>query len=119
MIIRRQNLEQSRVADNPVFVGDVRTQILVGDDDAPSQRVTAVTFIDGARNIWHAHTCEQVLIVTSGEGIVATADQERPISQGDVVLIHPSERHWHGAAPGKDMTHLAILLPSTMTIFDL
>ena len=116
MIIRRQDFEQSRVDANPIFTGEVRTQVLVGDDDAPSQRVTAVTFLDGARNAWHTHSCEQVLIVTAGTGIVATETEERAIEPGDVVLILPEERHWHGAASGKDMTHLAILLPSTMTV---
>ncbi|HVL24259.1 MAG TPA: cupin domain-containing protein, partial [Thermomicrobiales bacterium] len=84
--------------------------------DAPSQRVTAVTFLDGARNAWHRHTTEQVLVVTHGEGIVANDEGEREIAAGDVVLIQPNERHWHGARPGRDMTHLAILLPGTMTI---
>ncbi len=118
MIIRRQDLKQSRVDANPIFTGEVRTQVLVGDDDAPSQRVTAVTFVDGARNSWHSHSCEQVLIVTDGEGIVATETDERAIGSGDVVLILPGERHWHGAAAGKNLTHLAVLLPSTMAIFE-
>jgi len=78
--------------------------------------VTAITFQDGARNRWHRHSTEQVLIVTDGEGIVADAGGEQPIKAGDVVLIQPNERHWHGATPGHDMTHLAILLPGTMTI---
>ncbi len=117
MIIRRQDPAQSRVDANPIFTGEVRTQVLVGEDDAPSQRVTAVTFLDGARNSWHTHSCEQVLIVTDGTGIVATESEERTIEPGDVVLILPEERHWHGAAPGRNLTHLAILLPSKMTVF--
>ncbi len=102
--------------DEKMFVGTVMGQNLVAEGDAPSQRVTAISFIQGARNRWHRHSTEQVLIVTHGEGIIADASGERGIAAGDVVLIQPNERHWHGAAPGKDMTHLAVLLPGRMTV---
>lgn len=112
-----QDLNQSvpRV-DEKMFIGTVMGQNLVAEGDAESLRVTAISFLQGARNRWHWHSTEQVLIVTHGEGIIADASGERPIKPGDVVLIQPKERHWHGAAPGKDMTHLAILLPGTMTV---
>lgn len=104
--------------DDEMFTGDVFTQNLVTDDDAPSLRVTAVTFEDGARNRWHTHTSEQALIVTHGSGIVATEREELAIEPGDVVLIDPNELHWHGAKPGSSMTHLAVLLPGEMRISD-
>lgn len=31
------------------------------------------------------------------------------IRPGDVVLIEPNEKHWHGAAPSTAMTHIALL----------
>ena len=31
------------------------------------------------------------------------------IRPGDVVWCPPGEKHWHGAAPGTAMTHIAIL----------
>jgi quercetin dioxygenase-like cupin family protein len=97
--------------DPEMFVGEVRGQNLVADGDVPNLRVTAITFVDGARNQCHRHTTEQVLVVTHGEGIIADATGEHPIRVGDVVSIQPNEWHWHGAAPGQTMTHLAILLP--------
>ena len=111
-----QDLNESEPRSGAMFTGEVRGQNLVADGDAPSQRVTSITFIDGARNVWHRHSTEQVLVVTHGEGIIADANGERRIQPGDVVLIQPNERHWHGAAPGNSMTHLSILLPGTMTI---
>jgi quercetin dioxygenase-like cupin family protein len=30
------------------------------------------------------------------------------IRPGDVVLFSPGEKHWHGAAPGSSMTHIAV-----------
>jgi quercetin dioxygenase-like cupin family protein len=113
-ITRQDDARLEPDPQNPYFVGDVLKQDLVTERDAPSLRVTSVRFQDGARNRWHTHSCEQVLIVTSGRGIVANDEGEHEISHGDVIVIAPGERHWHGAMPGEDMTHLAILLPSDM-----
>jgi 4-carboxymuconolactone decarboxylase len=56
-----------------------------------------VNFSQGCTTGWHAHTCDQVLIVTSGSGMVATEHEQREINAGDVVHIKAGERHWHGA----------------------
>ena len=111
-----QDLNDSESGTGAMFGGEVRGQNLVAEGDAPSQRVTAVTFLNGAQNVWQWHSTEQVLVVTDGEGIIADASGERRIRPGDVVLIQANERHWHGAAPGNSVTHLSILLPGTMTI---
>ena len=101
-----------------IFVGDVFTQNLVSEDDAPSLRVTAVTFEDGAKNRWHHHTTEQVLVVTHGAGIVESESETYHVTPGDVILIQAGERHWHGAEEGGSMTHLSILIPGKITIDD-
>lgn len=118
MKIVRQDIDQAKPNTSAIMVGEVVSQNLVAEGDAPSLRVTAVTFRDGAVNRWHMHSTEQVLIVTDGEGIVATETDEHRIAAGDVVLIDPGEKHWHGATPGRNMTHLAILLPGEMTIVE-
>ena len=115
--ITAQDFSRSTLQNRPeMFIGEVRGQNLVAEGEAPSQRVTAITFVDGARNRWHRHGTEQVLVVTHGAGIIADGDGEHPIQAGDVVLVQAGERHWHGAQPGGSMTHLSILLPGTMTI---
>jgi 4-carboxymuconolactone decarboxylase len=103
---------------SPIFVGDVLRQNLIADDDATLLRVTSVTFVNGARNRWHRHSADQVLIVTGGRGIVANEDKEWRLSPGDVVLVPAGERHWHGAEAGSEFTHLSILTPGEMTIDD-
>jgi quercetin dioxygenase-like cupin family protein len=100
----------------PIFVGEVTRQNLVTESDAQILRATSVTFHDGARNKLHHHGADQVLVVTHGEGIVATESERFEIEAGDVVLIPAGERHWHGAQPGKKMTHLSILTPGAITI---
>lgn len=118
MRIVRQDIERANPNRSAIMVGEVVSQNLVAEGDAPSLRVTAVTFRDGAANRWHMHSTEQVLVVTEGEGIVATETEERRITAGDVILIQPGEKHWHGAAPGRTVTHLSIVLPGEMTIVE-
>ncbi len=102
----------------PIFVGEVARQTLVSDDDAELLRVNSVTFKSGARNKLHHHAADQVLVVTHGYGIVATEHETVEIESGHVVLIPAGERHWHGARPGHEMTHLSILTPGPLTIDD-
>jgi quercetin dioxygenase-like cupin family protein len=101
-----------------IFVGEVLRQNMVTADETPTLRVNAVTFVDGARNRWHHHSTEQVLVVTDGAGLVANEHETFHVTTGDVVLIPAGERHWHGAEAGQAMTHLSILLPGKITIDD-
>jgi quercetin dioxygenase-like cupin family protein len=112
----RQDQTQARPDHSPIFAGDVLRQNLVADGDAALLRVTAVTFTNGARNKLHHHAVDQVLVVTHGRGIVATESEALHVSPGDVLLIPAGERHWHGAEPGQDFTHLSILTPGAVTI---
>ena len=68
-----------------------------------------VTFEPGARTAWHTHPLGQTLIVTFGRGRVQReGGPVEEIGPGDVVCFAPEERHWHGAAPGTAMSHIAI-----------
>lgn len=91
------------------FTGTARVgEIFRGDDPARVHGAT-VAFEAGARTHWHAHALGQTLVVTSGTGLVQLwggAVQE--IRTGDVVLIPPGEKHWHGASTNAPMTHVAI-----------
>lgn len=101
---------------NPIFKGQVDYQTAVGEDVSRDLRLSEVHFRDGAVNKWHTHTCDQILIVTQGEGTVADEQEERAIATGDVAFIPANTRHWHGAKPGKDMTHWSILANGKTTI---
>ena len=84
--------------------------------DQPFQQVTpgtlkgaSVTFEPGARTAWHRHPLGQTLIVTAGRGFVQLeGEAAQEILPGDVVVIAPEERHWHGAAQETSMTHIAL-----------
>lgn len=116
--VKRVRIDRALAAQSvsPVFLGSVATQGLVSEGEADLLRVTAVTFENGARNRWHRHTTDQVLVGVEGAGIVATEAEEIAIGPGEVVLIPAGERHWHGAQPGRAFTHLSIVTPGHMDI---
>ena len=114
----RVNLDQipSQPDTSPIFVGNVTRKGVVGDDNPGLLRVNLVEFHDGARNKLHHHGADQLLVVTSGRGVVANETETIELEPGDVVLIPAGEKHWHGAQPGQDFAHLAVLTPGSMTI---
>jgi quercetin dioxygenase-like cupin family protein len=71
-------------------------------------KLALVRFKDGARTHWHEHPGEQVLYILEGEGWVGTETDEWVVMPGDLVYTGSGERHWHGASPGKSMTHISI-----------
>ena len=75
-----------------------------------------VNFSKGVRNKLHTHESDQVLIVTSGTGIIATESEQHTVSTGHVALIPAGERHWHGATEDSTFAHIALSLVGSQTI---
>jgi quercetin dioxygenase-like cupin family protein len=92
---------------NPLFTGpDVTRQVLL--PDSKEFEVNMVNFGKGVRNKFHAHDSEQILVVTSGKGVIATEAEERVIAVGDVVIIPSGEKHWHGATKDSEFSHIYV-----------
>ena len=70
--------------------------------------ISVVNFGKGARNKFHSHTSDQVLIVTAGTGIVATEQEEQVVGVGDVIHIPAGEKHWHGATKDSEFSHIYV-----------
>jgi quercetin dioxygenase-like cupin family protein len=93
--------------ESPLFTGpEVSRQVLL--PDSKEFNVNIVNFGKGVRNKFHAHNCEQVLIVTSGRGYIATETEKVEIAVGDVVLIPAGEKHWHGAVEDSQFSHIYV-----------
>ena len=91
------------------FTGDVWFDVITRGEDYPRMRVNVVRFAPGARTAWHAHPGGQTLYVTEGRGLVQSRGGEIiEIRPGDVIYTPPGEWHWHGAAPDRFMTHIAM-----------
>jgi 4-carboxymuconolactone decarboxylase len=83
-------------------------QTIIPDGDSANYRCSVVNFSQGASTGWHAHTCDQILVVTDGSGTIANEQGERDITVGDVVHIKAGERHWHGAKANTTLSHITI-----------
>ncbi|MCV9927052.1 cupin domain-containing protein [Flavobacterium sp. LS1R49] len=91
------------------FTGSAWVKMLVPDDRSFNTVIGNVVFEPGARNNWHTHPGGQILIVTHGIGYYQ--EEGKPIQLlniGDVVTILPNIKHWHGASPESEFTHIAI-----------
>ena len=93
--------------ESPLFTGpEVSRQTLL--PDRKEFNVNIVHFGKGIRNKFHAHDSEQVLIITSGQGYIATETEKIAITVGDVVLIPAGEKHWHGAVEDSEFSHIFV-----------
>ena len=110
MEIKRGGSQPSAKGPAETFTGSVRIDPLF-NAPAPARGFGAyVTFEPGARTAWHTHPLGQTLIVTSGVGLVGTAQGViEVIRAGDVVWCPPGEKHWHGATATTAMTHIALV----------
>lgn len=107
--IARAGSQPSVAGSDDVFTGRVRIDPLWPVSELITASGALVTFEPGARSAWHTHPAGQRLVVTSGVGL--TQEWGKPaqeIRPGDVVWCPPGVKHWHGAAPGTAMTHLAV-----------
>ncbi|PAA12713.1 (R)-mandelonitrile lyase [Pseudomonas fragi] len=107
--ITRSADQVSTVGPEDYFTGQVRVDPLFAASDEIKASAAYVTFEPGARSAWHTHPAGQRLVVVSGVGL--TQEWGKPVQQihpGDVVVCPPGVKHWHGAAPGGVMTHLAV-----------
>jgi len=110
MEIKRSGSQPSGKGPEEYFTGTVRVDPLINAPDPARIFGALVTFEPGARTAWHTHPLGQTLIVTAGSGLVQRwGDPIEEIRPGDVVWIATGEKHWHGAAPTTDMSHIAIV----------
>ena len=90
-------------------------QTIIPPGDSANYNCSVVNFSQGSTTGWHSHNCDQVLIVTSGSGIVANEREQREINVGDVVHIKAGERHWHGARADTTMGHITITVAGSQS----
>lgn len=109
MKILRPYQRSALKGDPRYFTGEVYIERLV--DPIPPSRtsIALVTFTPGARTAWHTHPAGQTLIVINGCGIVQVwGEQPQLIQPGDIIVIPPNVKHWHGALDTISLTHIAI-----------
>jgi len=91
------------------FTGSVYIDTIAAPGDESPVGAAAVHFTPGARTAWHTHPHGQTIWVTEGVGVCqCEGGPVEVIRPGDRVFFEPGENHWHGAAPTRLMTHVAI-----------
>jgi quercetin dioxygenase-like cupin family protein len=109
MEITRNSIETS-AGPSDWFTGAVYIDTVAAPSSGSRISASSVHFTPGARTAWHTHPNGQTIWVTEGVGVAqrrgGPIDVIRP---GDRVFFEPGEDHWHGAAPTRFMTHIAML----------
>ena len=108
MQITRDSIETA-AGPSEWFTGTVYVDAVATPSGPSRLSASSVHFTPGARTAWHTHPNGQTIFVLEGIGLAqrrgAPVEVIRP---GDRVFFEPGEDHWHGAAPNRFMTHIAI-----------
>src|SRR2546421_3117279 len=105
-----RNSQETAPGPSDWFTGAVYIDAVAVPSDGSRLSASSVHFTPGARTAWHTHPNGQTIYVLEGVGRAqrrgGTVEVIRP---GDRVFFDPGEEHWHGAAPTRFMTHIAML----------
>jgi quercetin dioxygenase-like cupin family protein len=111
---RGMQITRSSIDTNPGpsewFTGSVYIDSVATPSGPSRLTASSVHFTPGARTAWHTHPNGQTIYVL--EGIGRAQRRGGPVEEirpGDRVFFEPGEEHWHGAAPNRFMTHIAML----------
>ena len=105
------------------FAGDVWLDTIVGPHtDDQRMTVAKVRFAPGSRTAWHSHARGQFLHITQGVAHFGGRDGTIiEVHAGQTLYTPPGEEHFHAAANGTFMEHLAMLKsgddPASTTIW--
>jgi quercetin dioxygenase-like cupin family protein len=92
------------------FTGEVFIDTVAAPTGQSRLSASSVHFTPGARTAWHTHPNGQTIWVAEGIGrCQRRGGPVEVIRPGDRVFFEPGEDHWHGAAPDRFMTHLAMV----------
>ena len=105
-----KNSTETMAGPSDWFTGSVYVDTVAAPSGSARLSASSVHFTPGARTAWHTHPNGQTIYVTEGMGVAQRQGGDvEVIRPGDRVFFEPGEVHWHGAAPNRFMTHLALL----------
>lgn len=96
-------------ASSKTFTGTVHHQSLFKTTADTTYTGSYVTFAPGARTYWHTHPGGQRMIVVKGTCWTQVEGGPKTIAHtGDTIWCPAGVKHWHGASPDGEMTHLVL-----------
>ena len=91
------------------FTGAVYVDAVATPSEPSRVQAASVHFTPAARTAWHTHPLGQTIFDLEGVGLVQSRGSPiEVIRPGDRVFFEAGEDHWHGAAPNRFMTHIAM-----------
>lgn len=108
MIINR-NTKETTLGPAEWFTGTVYVDTIRSAEKPSHLNAGVVHFTPGARTAWHTHPLGQTIYVI--DGVARVQRRGGPIEElraGESAYFEPNEEHWHGAAPNRFMTHIAM-----------
>ncbi len=104
-----RNSRKTGTGPSEWFTGSVFVDPVASPTGRSRLNASMVHFTPGARTAWHTHPNGQTIYVTEGIGrCQRRGGPVETIRPGDRVYFEPGEDHWHGAAPDRFMTHIAM-----------
>ena len=104
-----RNTTETTPGPSEWFTGAVYIDTVATPTEPSRLGAASVHFTPGARTAWHTHPLGQTIYVTEGLGLCQRRGGEiEVIRPGDRVFFEAGEDHWHGAAPNRFMTHIAM-----------
>src|SRR5512139_3600140 len=104
-----RNSTETAVGPSDWFTGTVYIDTVAAAAEPSRLNAANVHFTPGARTAWHTNPLGQTIHVREGIGLCQRrGGPVEVIRSGDTVLFEPGEDHWHGAAPNRFMTHIAM-----------
>ena len=101
-----------RASIETIFTGPVWINWMTSREDNLDCSLANVTFEPDSRTKWHAHDEVQILLAEMGRGYYQEEGEPAlELKPGDMVIIKPGVKHWHGAAPGNWFSHISITTP--------
>jgi quercetin dioxygenase-like cupin family protein len=93
------------------FTGSVFIDTISTPSETFPVGAAMVHFTPAARTAWHTHPHGQTIHVIEGVCLCQRKGGAiETVHPGQTVYFEPGEVHWHGAAPDRFMTHLAMQL---------
>lgn len=103
-----QNYRQVEGKEEPP--GVVMRVVAGPAEGAPNFAMRIFEIQPGSATPTHTHPWEHEVFVVSGKGALKSADTERPLAEGDAVLVMPDEKHSF-ANTGNDVFRVICVVP--------
>lgn len=108
-IVSPEDIEQ-RIAAGDKWTGPIDGRRVNAALGTSAVLVNWLSFEPGVRSLPHSHSHDQILLYTSGRGVVAVdGGVDQVVETGQFVLLPRDVAHMHGATDDGPATHVSLM----------